>query len=91
MGTQMPVYYVMLFGKLDRQSLVAFVATRGKSGLHRAGCWITSSQRELKDSATEMDRRWPDFPAQARMEPRCKRPRGTLVTSFLVNPIWSKT
>jgi hypothetical protein len=23
------------------------------------GCWITSSQRELKDSATETDRRWP--------------------------------
>jgi hypothetical protein len=33
-------------------------ATRGKSGLRRAGCWITSSQRELKDRATEMDRRW---------------------------------
>lgn len=28
----------------------------GKSELHRAGCWITSSQRELKESATEIDR-----------------------------------
>ncbi len=43
--------------KFDRQSLAGDTA-RGKSGLHRAGCWITSSQRELKDSATEMDRRW---------------------------------
>ena len=29
---------------------------RGKSGLRRAGCWITSSQGDLKDSATEIYR-----------------------------------
>ena len=31
-------------------------ARRGKSGLHRAGCWITSSQGDLKESATEIYR-----------------------------------
>jgi len=29
---------------------------RGKSELHRAGCWITSSQGDLKESATEIYR-----------------------------------
>lgn len=76
-------------GKFDRQSPAA-QAAGGKSGLHRAGCWITSSQRELKDSATETDRRWPaacgsspafnEAGAQARVEPWCKRPRGAMVT-----------
>ena len=27
---------------------------RGKSGLHRAECWITSSEGDFKESATEM-------------------------------------
>src|SRR5690606_8630968 len=64
----------------------------GKSGLRRAGCWITSSQRELKDSATETDRRWPrPAAAQARVEPWCKRPRGHLATDALVHPIRRKT
>lgn len=31
--------------------------TRGKSEHQRAGCWITSSQSDLKDSATEIDSR----------------------------------
>jgi hypothetical protein len=26
---------------------------RGKSGLHRAGCWLTASRGDSKDSATE--------------------------------------
>jgi hypothetical protein len=62
-----------------------------------------SSQRKLKDSATEMDRRWRcclmtadaaaalAAAAQARVEPWCKRPRGPMVTLVLVNPTWSKT
>lgn len=29
---------------------------RGKSELHRAGCWITSSGGDSKDSATEINR-----------------------------------
>ena len=29
---------------------------RGKSGLHRAGCQITSGGGDSKDSATEMNR-----------------------------------
>jgi len=49
-------------GKFARQSPadrpVEGRSAGGKSGLRRAGCWITSSQRELKDSATETDRRW---------------------------------
>ena len=32
-------------------------ARRGKSGLHRAGCRITSGGGDSKDSATEMNRR----------------------------------
>ena len=32
-------------------------ARRGKSGLHRAGCRITSGGGDSKDSATEMYRR----------------------------------
>ena len=31
-------------------------ARRGKSGLHRAGCRITSGGGDSKDSATEMNR-----------------------------------
>lgn len=26
---------------------------RGKSGLHRAGCWLIASESNLKESATE--------------------------------------
>ena len=29
-------------------------SVRGKSGLHRAGCWVTPSEGDLRDSATEM-------------------------------------
>ena len=38
------------------QSLLTFKVRRGKSELHRAGCWITASQGDLKDSATEIYR-----------------------------------
>ena len=42
---------------------------RGKSGLHRAGCQITSGGGDSRDSATEMYRRlWP-----VRVEGQCKR------------------
>ena len=34
----------------------SFKARRGKSELHRAGCWLTASQGDLKDSATEIYR-----------------------------------
>ena len=30
--------------------------TRGKSGLHRAGCRVTPGQGDLKESATEINR-----------------------------------
>ena len=30
---------------------------RGKSELHRAGCWLTASEGDLKESATETYRR----------------------------------
>ena len=36
------------------QSLLTFKVRRGKSELHRAGCWLTASQGDLKDSATEI-------------------------------------
>jgi hypothetical protein len=32
------------------------LSTRGKSGLHRVGRWITPSRGNPKDSATERDR-----------------------------------
>ena len=38
------------------QSLLTFKVRRGKSELHRAGCWLTASQGDLKDSATEIYR-----------------------------------
>ena len=44
-------------------------ARRGKSGLHRAGCRITSGGGDSKDSATEMNRPlW-----RVRVEGQCKR------------------
>ena len=30
--------------------------TRGKSGLHRAGCQLTAGEGDFKDSATEINR-----------------------------------
>jgi hypothetical protein len=39
-------------GRFGRRSLVAS-ATRGKSELQRAGCWLTASQGDLQESATE--------------------------------------
>src|SRR6267142_1186217 len=38
--------------KLARQSLASDTA-RGKSGLHRAGCWVTPRRREATNRATE--------------------------------------
>ena len=39
------------------QTIAASLRTRrGKSELHRAGCWITSSGGDSKDSATEINR-----------------------------------
>lgn len=38
------------------QSLLTQDVRRGKSELHRAGCWLTASQGDLKDSATEIYR-----------------------------------
>ena len=42
---------------------------RGKSGLHRAGCQITSGGGDSRDSATEMYRRH----TPVRVEGQCKR------------------
>lgn len=50
------------------QSLLTFKVRRGKSELHRAGCWLTASEGDLKESATEINRR--NALALARME-RC--------------------
>ncbi len=33
--------------------MVAGITARGKSELHRARCWVTPSEGDLKDSATE--------------------------------------
>lgn len=47
--------------------------TRGKSGLRRAGCWVTPSGGDLKESATEMQtarREARPLRCEARME-RC--------------------
>ena len=35
---------------------------RGKSGLHRAGCQITSGGGDSRDSATEINRRFAEAP-----------------------------
>src|SRR2546430_637685 len=42
--------------KLARQSLAKVSAARGKSGLHRAGCWVTPRRREATKRATETSR-----------------------------------
>ena len=42
---------------------------RGKSGLHRAGCQITSGEGDFRDSATEINRRL----LAVRVERQCKR------------------
>src|SRR5437762_3089103 len=39
--------------KLARQSLANVSPARGKSGLHRAGCWVTPRRREATKRATE--------------------------------------
>src|SRR5258708_39517968 len=42
--------------KLARQSLANVLAARGKSGLHRAGCWVTPRRRKATKRATETSR-----------------------------------
>src|SRR5258706_3084762 len=42
--------------KLARQSLANVSAARGKSGLHRAGCWVTPRRRKATKRATETSR-----------------------------------
>src|SRR5205809_4735967 len=42
--------------KLARQSLANVSAARGKSGLHRVGCWVTPRRREATKRATETSR-----------------------------------
>src|SRR5215510_1622212 len=39
--------------KGDQMIAPCYTARGGKSGLHRAGCWITSSGGDPKESATE--------------------------------------
>ena len=51
---------------LDNRFIVKY---RGKSGLHRAGCQITSGGGDSKESATEIIP--PDF--QVRVKWQCKR------------------
>ena len=45
---------------------------RGKSGLHRAGCQITSGGGDSRDSATEIYRLYREL-SQVRVEWQCKR------------------
>src|SRR6266581_4176585 len=42
--------------KLARQSLANVLPARGKSGLHRAGCWVTPRRRKATNRATETSR-----------------------------------
>src|SRR6266853_4049169 len=42
--------------KLARQSLANVSAARGKSGLRRAGCWVTPRRRKATKRATETSR-----------------------------------
>src|ERR1700704_1268737 len=42
--------------KLARQSLANVSPARGKSGLHRAGCWVTPRRRKATKRATETSR-----------------------------------
>src|SRR6266705_2475747 len=42
--------------KLARQSLASVSPARGKSGLHRAGCWVTPRRRKATKRATETSR-----------------------------------
>src|SRR5436190_8894871 len=42
--------------KLATQSLPNVSAARGKSGLHRVGCWVTPRRREATKRATETSR-----------------------------------
>ena len=50
------------------------VCRRGKSGLHRAGCQITSGGGDSRDSATEMYRLTDSYEnGQVRVEGQCKR------------------
>ena len=47
-----PLYPVSYFMKSTRQSLPSYEG-RGKSGLHRAECRLTTGRREAMESATE--------------------------------------
>jgi len=37
--------------------VAGYYLPRGKSELHRAGCWVTPSEGDLKESATEIYRK----------------------------------
>ena len=63
-------------------------ARRGKSGLHRAGCRITSGGGDSKDSATEMNRQ----PLAGKGGRAVQETTAPLATEgAYVNPIRSKT
>ena len=65
---------------------------RGKSGLQRAGCRITSGGGDSKASATEINRHSKGHFSVVRVERQCKRLPLLLVTArAYVNPIRSKT
>jgi len=50
----------------NRQSRAVYTMVRGKSELRRAECWITSSEGDLKESATETYRLAPQINLCAR-------------------------
>ena len=55
------VFYEIRLSKTDGRCLrfcESIIAGRGKSGLHRAGCRITSGGGDSKASATEINRPW---------------------------------
>lgn len=63
---------------------------RGKSELHRAGCWVTPSGGDSKESATERYRRARGNPCKVRVERWGKSSPAHWWLCGYVNPIWSK-
>src|SRR5258707_3413401 len=55
---------------------------RGKSELHRAGCWLTASGGDSKDSATETYRPWRALPATSKGEMAREELTGSPVTGW---------
>jgi len=64
---------------------------RGKSELHRAGCWVIPSEGDLKESATERYRLTGEISVMVRVERWGKSSPAGWRLPGSVNPTWSKT